>query len=275
MKRKLLYITFVLLFILAACSEKNNGTSSEEMPEDGNNIENEEVNDDENEIADDEEEVLPIEEEKELLYELNQATWNFEPIEDADPKVVLLTFDDAPDKRALDIAKTLKKYDAPAIFFVNGHFISSDEGKEKLKEIHALGFAIGNHTKTHADLQQLTEEAQKEEILFVSDTVEEIIGERPKYFRAPFGQNTDYSKALVKEEEMLLMNWTYGYDWDKEYMDAEAIADIMVNTPLLQNGANLLMHDREWTADGLEDILKGFEEKGYGFIDPDTIKGAE
>ena len=180
-----------------------------------------------------------VEEVEEPLYELN-ASWAFQPIGEANPKAVLLTIDDAPDKRALDMAKTLKELDAPAIFFVNGHFIDSDEKKAILKEIHELGFAIGNHTKTHANLKQSTEEQQKEEILFVSDTVEEVIGERPKFFRAPFGVNTDFSKALVQDEGMLLMNWSYGYDWEKQYMDAAALADIMVNTELLRNGANLL-----------------------------------
>ena len=102
----------------------------------------------------------------EQLYELD-ASWSFQPIGDANPKAVLLTIDDAPDKHALDMAKTLKELDAPAIFFVNGHFIDSDEKKAILKEIHEMGFAIGNHTKTHANLKQIIEEQQKEEILFV------------------------------------------------------------------------------------------------------------
>lgn len=198
-----------------------------------------------------------------------------EPIGDANPKAVLLTIDDAPDQRALDMANTLKELDAPAIFFVNGHFIETEEKKQILKEIHEMGFAIGNHTRTHANLKQSSEEQQKEEILFVSDTVEEVIGERPKFFRAPYGVNTDFSKALVQEEGMLLMNWSYGYDWEKQYMDASALADIMVNTEFLRDGANLLMHDREWTADALKDIVEGLRGKGYVFIDPATIKGTK
>ena len=189
--------------------------------------------------------------------------------------MVLLTIDDAPDKRALDMAKTLKELDAQAIFFVNGHFIDTDEEKAILKEIHDMGFAIGNHTNTHANLKQISEEQQKEEILKVSDTVEEITGERPKFFRAPFGVNTDYSKELVREDGMLLMNWSYGYDWEKQYMDATAIADIMVNAKELRDGANLLMHDRNWTADALKDIVEGLRAKGYEMIDPATIKGVE
>lgn len=267
MKKQFMYIMAVLLLLLVGCAEEKVSETPDKEPEEEVTPETDEKEEGEAEI--------PVEEIKEPLYKLNEATWGFHPIDDADAKVVLLTFDDAPDKRALDMAKTLKELDAPAIFFVNGHFIDSDEGKADLKEIHDLGFPIGNHTKTHADLQQLSEADQKEEILFVSDTVEEVIGERPKFFRAPFGQNTDYSKALVKEEGMLLMNWSYGYDWEKQYMDADAIADIMVNAKELGNGANLLMHDREWTADGLKDIVEGFREKDYSFIDPDTIKGVE
>ena len=131
------------------------------------------------------------------------------------------------------MAKTLKELDAPAIFFVNGHFIDTEEEQARLKEIYDLGFPIGNHTKTHANLKHITEQEQQEEIQMVSDTVEQVTGERPKFFRAPYGVNSDFRKAFVKEDGMLLMNWTYGYDWEKQYMDATAIADIMVNTELL------------------------------------------
>lgn len=274
MKRQLIYITGMLVLLLAACTEENKDETAQESQEESPPVE--EVSDEQNDVVEKEDEVEnSVEEIQEPLYELNRATWGFEPIEDANPKVVLLTFDDAPDKHALDMAKTLKELEVPAIFFVNGHFVDTDEEKEMLKEIHELGFAIGNHTKTHANLQQISEAEQDEEILFVSDTVEEVIGERPEFFRAPFGQNTDYSKALVEEEGMLLMNWSFGYDWEKQYMDADSLANIMVNTELLRDGVNLLMHDREWTAEALPKIVEGLRAKGYDFIDPATIQGLE
>ncbi len=272
MKKRLIYITAMLMLLLAACTEKEvpesfEGRDDDSQPEETvdapTNGEEEGVQE-----SDEPEEVTAP------MYEMD-ANWGFQPIGDADPKVVLLTIDDAPDKHALDMAKTLKELDAPAIFFVNGHFIETDEQKEVLKEIHNLGFPIGNHTKTHANLQEISEEEQREEIVSVSDAIEEAIGERPKFFRAPFGVNSDYSRAHVDEEGMLLMNWSYGYDWEKQYMEPAALADIMVNTEFLKDGANLLMHDREWTAAALPDIVEGLRDKGYGFIDPLTIKGIE
>lgn len=213
--------------------------------------------------------------EAEPLYRVNPATAAVEPITDANAQAVLITIDDAPDKQGVAMAETLKELGVPAIFFVNGHFLDTDEEKVSLKKIHEMGFAIGNHTYSHTSLKSINEEQQREEIMSLSDLVEEIIGERPEFFRAPFGINTDFSKSLVEEEGMVLMNWTYGYDWEKQYMDATALADIMVNTELMRDGANLLMHDRTWTAEALPAIVQGLSDKGYEFIDPNDIEGVQ
>ncbi|AYC29108.1 polysaccharide deacetylase family protein [Paenisporosarcina cavernae] len=267
-----------LLLALSGCGEDNASTGatkdketveppvSEETP-------SSEVKEDTVEVPEEDVEETP--EEITSQYELSEANWTLKPIADAPEKAVLVTIDDAPDKHALEMATKLKELEVPAIFFVNGHFLDSDEEKEVVKAIHEMGFPIGNHTQTHANLKQLSEEEQKQEILAVSDAVEAIIGERPIFFRAPFGSNTDYSKQLVKEEGMLAMNWTYGYDWEKAYMDAAALSDIMINTPYLVNGANLLMHDRDWTNEALPTIIQGFRDKGYGFVDPATIQGVQ
>jgi peptidoglycan/xylan/chitin deacetylase (PgdA/CDA1 family) len=198
--------------------------------------------------------------------------FSIQNIDNPDEKIVLLTIDDAPDKNALRMAKTLKEFDVKAIFFVNGHFLDTPEEGEVLKQIHQMGFTIGNHTYNHKSLKDLSEEQQRKEIVDLNDRVEELIGVRPQFFRAPFGMNTDYSKQLAADEKMLLMNWTYGYDWEKDYQSKEALADIMVNTPLLRNGANLLMHDRLWTSEALGDIVKGLQSKGYKIVDPTLIE---
>ncbi|MYL28187.1 polysaccharide deacetylase family protein [Halobacillus halophilus] len=214
---------------------------------------------------------------KEAQYEMT-GSWSFQPIADADPEVALLTIDDIPDEHALEMAETLKEKEAPAIFFVNGHFLDTpdeelaDKRKQWIKEIHEMGFPIGNHTYSHKDLKTMSEEEQREEILTVSDQIEDITGERPVFYRSPFGSNTDFVKQLAEEEGMLLMNWTYGYDWEQEYQNASSLADIMVNTPLLADGANLLMHDRDWTNEALGDIVDGLRDKGYTLLDPALIQ---
>lgn len=266
-----------VLILLAACGQENEAspspekdtkTAEESAPVEGAGEADETEESVEKEEAIQEEVVIA-----EPLYQVNSANWSVQPIDGAEEKVVLLTIDDAPDKHAMEMAETLKSQNIPAIFFVNGHFLDTDEEKQQLKELHEMGFAIGNHTNSHPNLRDLTEQQQSDEILELNETIEQIIGEKPKFFRAPHGANTDFSKQLVQEQEMVLMNWTYGYDWERKYQNAQSLTDIMLNTEFLNNGANLLMHDREWTSEALPEIIQGLKDKGYGFVDPETIEG--
>lgn len=258
--RKLFHIGMLLL-VLTAC-----GGEQEKKSEKKSQLVNEKA-----ESKGEQEISMNGNEQKLPAYRMNLKNFTFEPIAGASSKVVLLTIDDAPDQYALDMARTLKQLHVPAIFFVNGHFIQTPEKEAILKEIYELGFTIGNHTYGHRNLTSLTAEEQYHEIISVNDLVEEITGERPKFFRAPFGANTEESKQIVADEKMLWMNWTYGYDWEEDYMTPEAISDIMVETEFLQDGANLLMHDRKWTSAGLEQIVEGLRAKGYEILDPQLI----
>ncbi|SER97461.1 Peptidoglycan/xylan/chitin deacetylase, PgdA/CDA1 family [Gracilibacillus ureilyticus] len=291
--KKLKVLLFIpLFFALAACnSGVQEQPADEEKTTDRNGMEESENVLDVEESADmksEDEQTKTKEIEAEVnqtvsepLYELTDS-WSIVPIkEETDENVILLTIDDAPEHYSLEMANTLKELDVPAIFFVNGHFLESGAKKEELKQIHEMGFEIGNHTYNHQRLTEVDEATQKEEILSLSNLIEEITGEKPEFFRAPNGANTEYATALVEEEGMLLMNWTYGYDYFEPYMDTEKLKTAMitgegpeVDVPysLLKPGAILLMHDRQWTAEALADIVNGLREKGYEFADPEAIK---
>lgn len=283
--KKMIPFCFVLLLtavILVSCQnepeqvepdEETNG-QAEENQDDENELDVEKDEQPEEDLSDEVNDPAEEEEEEvEVQYQLNPTNWAVDPLTDEiEEQVVLLTIDDAPEDYALEMAKSLAELDAKAIFFVNGHFLQSDEKQAILREIHELGFSIGNHTYNHPNLSDLTREEQREEIVGLNDLVEEIIGERPVFFRAPFGANPDETHEIVAEEGMVLMNWTYGYDWEADYREKDALADVMVNSPYLRNGANLLMHDREWTAEALPEIVEGLREKGYEIVDPAAIK---
>ena len=283
MKKTKYAFLFTSVLLLTACgSNEDTDTSeneqaavdSETKQNEPETEKNETNSESEEEISEEEPEVSEEEEKVEFQYQVNTDNYAYiKPIEDTDAnkQVALLTYDDAPDKHALEIAESLVDLDARAIFFVNGMYLEDDEGKETIKKIHDMGFEIGNHSQTHASLPDISQEEQYDEIVKTSDLVEEATGERPRFFRAPFGSNTDYSTELAHEQGMELMNWTYGYDWNAEYQDAEALTDIMLNTELLVPGSNLLMHDREWTMEATPNIVKGLREKDYEIIDPALI----
>ncbi|WP_343042343.1 polysaccharide deacetylase family protein [Ornithinibacillus caprae] len=288
--RKIVVILSVLFFILlVACNDENSvpeENTSDDVEQENKDSEEDTKNEEDEDEKDLDEEVPESEENSEVVepkYKIDENA-SVVPVEDGvNENVVLLTIDDAPDKYSLEMAKKLKELEAGAIFFVNGHFIDTEEEQETLKQIHEMGFVIGNHTYNHPLLSDLEgkDDQQREEIVGLNNVIEEIIGERPAFFRAPNGVNTDYSRQLALEEEMVLMNWTYGYDYFKPYMDAEKLTTAMVtgegpevDVPysLLKPGANLLMHDREWTNDALEEIVTGLREQGYEIVDPHLIQ---
>lgn len=290
MKKAILMVTFILtaLFIVACGADKENAQPTnadkakeekkdDQQQEKQNEADKEEANQEDK--SDGKQEENP--EKQTPKYQVSENATIVPISEGTNEKVVLLTIDDVPDKHALEMAKTLKDLNANAIFFVNGHFLETQEQKDMLKEIHEMGFVIGNHTYSHPKLPDLSEQEQTEEIVRVSDQIEEIIGERPKFFRAPHGMNSDHSKQVAKEQGMVVMNWTYGYDYFAPYQDANKLTEAMVSGEgpevdvtysLLKPGANLLMHDREWTNKALADIVKGLRDKGYEMVDPKLIQ---
>lgn len=212
-------------------------------------------------------------------YRINPEISTVQPIaEDGNTQVALLTFDDAPQQPnsyTVEIAETVKSKDANAIFFVMGQFLTNEQAREDIKTVYDMGFEIGNHSYSHPDFQSLTYDEQLEEIKSTNDLIEEITGERPRFLRAPYGQYNDDTIAIAAAEGMTIMNWTYGYDWVEEFMEGTALADVMVNSQYLGDGANLLMHDRPWTNDAIGAIIDGLRAKDITIVDPNVIESPE
>lgn len=274
MKKVILSTVLISTLLLSACQDDAASSNEDTSAVDETTEEVETTEED----ATEEEEVVEeeVEEEEDLAYqyEINPNIFSVEPIDGEtteDEKLVLLTFDDAPYGNSLEIAEALEERGVNAIFFVNSMYMEDEEGKAAIQDLHERGFEIANHTHTHAKLDDYSEENQREEIITTNDIVEEATGERPRFFRAPHGIMTEYSKQVVAEEGMTWMNWSFGYDWEVQYQDADALADITLNTELLGNGANILMHDREWTAAAVPTIVDGLIEQGFTIVDPKLI----
>lgn len=217
----------------------------------------------------------------EAQYYIDPDSSSVLPIDDANPNVVLATVDDVPRKlpdtptSSVEEAQAMADRGIYGIFFVNGMYLQGEdgeEGRQALKEIADMGHVIGNHTLTHYTLNEVPdEETLRHEIIGNQDIIEEVIGYRPHFFRPPHGVEIPELEAILEEENMVTMNWSFGYDFDENYSDPAALADIMVNTELLSPGSNLLMHDLTWTNEAMPAILDGIQEKGFEFVDAREI----
>lgn len=69
---------------------------------------------------------------------------------------------------------------------------------EEIKEMQANGVEIGNHTVTHALLDELDPAELKQEIERASQRLEEELGQAPRYFAHPRGRSTDDALPSLK-----------------------------------------------------------------------------
>ncbi|MDT0123583.1 polysaccharide deacetylase family protein [Paenibacillus sp. RRE4] len=204
-------------------------------------------------------------------YHMN-SSYVIKPNDESTPaKVVLLTFDDGPkdEKMINSLMDTLDKHHAKAIFFVNGNRVKRQP--KLLKMIYDRDQIIGNHAWDHEDLQKMSSSEAKKQVTDVQQIVKDIIGEKPQFFRPPFGSGNEALKDAVKEEGMLYMTWSNGsLDWDKSTKNRP---DKVIQNVLdqLHPGSNILMHELPWTVDALEELLTLLEKKGYSFVDPRAI----
>ncbi|MEV0642793.1 polysaccharide deacetylase family protein [Streptomyces sp. NPDC050619] len=126
---------------------------------------------------------------------------------------MVLTFDDGPDPRYTpDILDTLAKYDVRAMFFVCGEM--AVEHRDLLARMADEGHVVGNHTWSHPMLTRLTRGRIRSEMERTCDVIEEAYGERPLWFRAPYGAWNRAVFQLGAELGMEPLAWTVDtLDW--------------------------------------------------------------
>lgn len=283
LKRLPILLLTGLLLTGCAGNEQENGDGPQEQATSSESSEATDTNSVEDaEITDQDEDNNEDTDNQVANYYIDPETSSVLPAnEDANPNVVLATVDDVPRKLPETPTSSVEEAQAMAdrgiygIFFVNGMYLQGEDGEEgqqALKEIADMGHVIGNHTLTHYSLDQVPdEETLRHEIIGNQDIIEEIIGYRPQFFRPPHGIEIPELEGILEEENMVSMNWSYGFDWDENYSDPATLADVMVNTEFLSPGANLLMHDLTWTKEAMPAILDGIQAKGYEFVDARDI----
>ncbi|MCZ0985460.1 polysaccharide deacetylase family protein [Streptomyces diastatochromogenes] len=127
---------------------------------------------------------------------------------------MMLTFDDGPDPRYTPhILDTLAEYGVRAMFFVCGEMAVAN--KELLARMADEGHVVGNHTYTHPLLTTLNRREIRSEMERTSDVIEDAYGERPQWFRAPYGAWNRAAFQLGADMGMEPMAWTVDTtDWE-------------------------------------------------------------
>jgi peptidoglycan/xylan/chitin deacetylase (PgdA/CDA1 family) len=182
-------------------------------------------------------------------------------------KDVALTFDDGPGPDTPRIVSILRRYHAPATFFVLGRSAQSHAGRVGLRAEADGGFVIGDHTMTHPMLASMGEAGQKGEIVGQARLLHQMAKPRPILFRPPFGSFNATTLGVLRTEHMLGVLWTAD---TKDYEMPGKKQIIYTAVSAAQPGAIVLMHDgptgRSETAEALPRIITRLRQRHYKLV---------
>ncbi|OCT11916.1 xylanase deacetylase [Paenibacillus pectinilyticus] len=180
-------------------------------------------------------------------------------------KKVYLTIDAGGPLIEVDLMlKSLKANGVKANFFITGNNIKKNP--DYLKRIVADGHFVANHTMTHTDFNDLTDDQIRKEVTDFEVLYKQITGkEVGKYFRFPYGHYNPHNLSLVSGMGYTSVFWSTAMrDWEPRANGAEdPYNDIMNN---LHDGNVILMHQgSEENMQALDRICKEIIKRGYEF----------
>ena len=158
----------------------------------------------------------------------------------ADRNEIALTIDDGPDPivtpRVLDI---LDRYAAQATFFCIGE--KAARYPDLCREIVRRGHAVENHSQHHRHhFAFMGLRGFMYELQTAQDTLTQISGQRPLFFRAPAGLRNPFLDPVLRKLGLTLASWsTRGFD--TRIGDADRVKNKLLSG--VRAGAILLMHD--------------------------------
>lgn len=182
-------------------------------------------------------------------------------------KVLYLTFDCGYENGNTEkILDALKKHNAPATFFVVGHFLET--APELVKRMVEEGHVVGNHTYHHPDMSSISDiSAFQKEMDDVCTLYQTITGqEMTKYYRPPQGKYSTANLSMAKELGYHTFFWSLAYvDWnvDDQPTKEQAFEKLLKR---VHPGAVVLLHNTSNTnGEILDELLTKWEEMGYTF----------
>ncbi|MEU1080783.1 polysaccharide deacetylase family protein [Streptomyces sp. NPDC005908] len=185
------------------------------------------------------------------------------PVDCREAKCIALTFDGGPSEptpRLLDVLKSEKVH---ATFFLQGKK-HTDTFPETVRRMAREGHEIANHTWTHKNLKELTEEEVRAQMLPVQRDIEKITGHAPTLMRPPGGATDDDLKKIMKDLGLAQILWSVTAK-DYETTDTALIEKRVLDGA--ERDGIILLHERyAGTIPAVPDIIHRLRKRGYTFV---------
>jgi peptidoglycan-N-acetylglucosamine deacetylase len=181
---------------------------------------------------------------------------------------IALTFDDGPSESTPELLQILARYRAPATFFQIGANVR--RLPEVAREIVAAGHEIGNHSDTHPLLALKSPGFIDRELARAQETIQRATGQRPRYFRAPYGVRWFGMRQAQQRLGLGGVMWSsIALDWKRQ---APSVVSRLIDGAA--PGAILCLHDGRVleqrpdigaTLQAVRELLPKLMEQGFRF----------
>ena len=187
-------------------------------------------------------------------------------------KTVALTFDDGPGKSTAAILAILARYRVPATFFNIG--VNMPARPSLVREEVKGGYAMGNHTWNHPDMDALPAVRQAAELDQMSAEQRSIVSTVPCAFRPPYGDYDSTTLGLAQQRRMGVWLWSVDtQDWMAKGSGSSFWVHRIIRLAEQEGGALrhpiVLMHNQPTgnpaTVSALPAIIQFFRSHGYRF----------
>ena len=212
------------------------------------------------------------------------ATYTVQRLGGCKDKQLVLTFDDGPDGRwTPSVLSTLKKYHVPAAFFMVG--LQMEKNLPLVKQVYDAGNTIGNHTFTHHDMAENSDQRSFAELKLTRMLLESITGQSTILFRAPYNADADptgheeiWPMVIASRRNYLFVGESIDpNDWQPG-VTADQIYRRVLEGVHNEYGHIILLHDaggstRKPTVTALPRIIETLQREGYQFISLEQYLG--
>ncbi|MGA2879154.1 MAG: polysaccharide deacetylase family protein [Bryobacteraceae bacterium] len=181
---------------------------------------------------------------------------------------IALTFDDGPSESTPELLEILAQYRAPATFFECG--VNVRRLPSVAREVAAAGHEIGNHTHTHPLLALQPAAFIDRELTAAQEAIQHATGQRPRYFRAPYGARWFGLRAAQQRLGLSGVMWsTIALDWKRQ---TPAVVPRLLHGAT--RGAILCLHDGRVlehrpdigvTLQAVRELLPRLTQQGFHF----------
>ncbi len=162
-----------------------------------------------------------------------------------DTGTVMIQFDDGYETDYTEALPILDRYGYPAVTFVNPVTIGTADRLDlaQCKRLRDAGWTVGNHTYSHARLENLTPDEQADEIGKAKAWLLEHGFERgARYFAYPFGEWDEHTLEIVDENHEIAF-------WGGEDVYGHAVNPLLyprVGEPSAETAIELLERAAAW-----------------------------